>query len=381
MSDSGYQICTRCVMDTSDPDIRFDAAGVCNHCLDFDTLQRPQLLSGEAGERALAEVVGRIKAGGRRKPYDCIIGLSGGVDSSYVAHRVIELGLRPLAVHVDTGWNSELAVSNIEKIVAKLGIDLFTTVIDWDEMRDLQLAFLRSGVPNCDVPQDHAFVAVLLRLAAKKGIRWVISGHNLQSESILPEAWGYTSIDSRHLRAIHARFGTRPLRSFPTYSLFEYTFWWRYVRRIRLLKMLHYEDYRKDAAKQMLMERYGWRDYGGKHYESRFTKFFQSYYLPVKFGYDKRRAHLASLVVSGQATREAALEELRKPPFNADEAAADAQFVAKKLGVAQEEFDAIVAGPRRTHLDYPSNAERIDWLLHTKARLFRWLRGGAGSRA
>lgn len=377
MMDAGYQICTRCVMDTTDPTIHFDSAGVCNHCADFENLQKPQLLTGESGERKLAEVVDRIKRGGRRKPYDCIIGLSGGVDSSYVAHRVIELGLRPLAVHVDTGWNSELAVSNIEKIVATLGIDLFTVVIDWDEMRDLQLAFLRAGVANCDVPQDHAFVAALLRLASQKGIRWVISGHNLQSESILPEEWGYTSIDARHLRSIHARFGTRPLRHFPTYSLFKYTFWWPYVRRISFLKILHFEDYRKDVAKKFLMERYGWRDYGGKHYESRFTKFFQSYYLPVKFGYDKRRAHLASLIVSGQTTREAALEELRRPPFDAEEAKADALFVAKKLGVSASELDAIIAGPRRTHLDYPSNAKSIDWLLRAKARIRRVFRPGA----
>jgi N-acetyl sugar amidotransferase len=361
-------------MDTTDAQIEFNADGVCNHCVDFETLQKPQILKGNEGKLALDAFVTQIKAQGKGKAYDCIIGLSGGVDSSYVAHRVIELGLRPLAVHVDTGWNSELAVSNIEKIVNALNIDLFTTVIDWDEMRDLQLAFLKSGVANCDVPQDHAFVAVLFNLAAKKGIRWIISGHNLQTESILPESWGYLSIDSKHLTSIHSQFRTRPLKSFPTYSLFEYTFWWPYVRRIKILKMLNFEDYRKDEAKQFLIDRFDWRDYGGKHYESRFTKFFQSYYLPTKFGYDKRRAHFASLVVSGQMSREVALEELKLPPFDPDDARQDKLFVAKKLGVSETDFDAILARPCKTYLDFPSNAERIEKLLRVKSKIIGWLR-------
>lgn len=361
-------------MDTSDPMIEFNADGICNHCVDFETLQKPQIIKGNDGKLALDAFVNKIKFQGQGKDYDCIIGLSGGVDSSYVAHRVIELGLRPLAVHVDTGWNSELAVSNIEKIVNALKIDLFTTVIDWDEMRDLQLAFLKSGVANCDVPQDHAFVAVLFNLAAKKGIHWIISGHNLQTESILPESWGYLSIDSKHLKSIHTQFGARSIKSFPTYSLFDYTFWWPYVRRIKILKMLNFEDYRKDEAKQFLIDRFDWRDYGGKHYESRFTKFFQSYYLPTKFGYDKRRAHLASLVVSGEMLREQALVELEHPPFEPNDARQDKLFVAKKLGVSEADFDAILAGPCKTYLDYPSNARRIEKLLRIKSKVIGLLR-------
>jgi len=374
MTTRPYQICTSCVMDTTDEEIYFNVDGICNHCIDFETLQKLQILKGDEGRRALDTYVSKIKADGKGNAYDCIIGLSGGVDSSYVANRVIELGLRPLAVHVDTGWNSELAVSNIEKIVHALNIDLFTAVIDWDEMRDLQLAFLKSGVANCDVPQDHAFVAVLFKLAAKKGIRWVISGHNLQTESILPESWGYISIDAKHLTSIQKRFGTRRLKSFPIYSLFEYTFWWPYVRKIKILKILNFEDYRKDQVKQFLTQRFGWRDYGGKHYESRFTKFFQSYYLPTKFGYDKRRAHMASLVVSGEITRQQALEELEKPPFDVYEAQQDKLYVAKKLGVSPTEFDAILVGPRKSHLDYPSNAARIDQLLRIKSKIANWLR-------
>lgn len=376
MTSRPYQICSHCVMDTTDEEIEFNSQGVCNHCVDFETLQKPQILRGEEGRLAFEPFVAKMKAEGKGKPYDCIIGLSGGVDSSYVAHRVIELGLRPLAVHVDTGWNSELAVSNIEKIVAELKIDLYTKVIDWEEMRDLQVAFLRSGVANCDVPQDHAFVAVLFKLAAQKGIRWVISGHNLQTESILPESWGYTSIDSKHLRAIHRKFGSGKLRTFPTYSLFEYTFWWPYVRKIKILKILNFEAYHKEDAKKFLMQRFDWRDYGGKHYESRFTKFFQSYYLPKKFGYDKRRAHLASLVVSGETTREHALAELEKPPFEPNEARQDLMYVAKKLGLPTEELESIIAKPKKTYRDYPSNARRIDQLLRVKSKLMNWLRPG-----
>lgn len=375
MNTRPYQICTHCVMDTTDPEITFDSTGVCNHCHDFEHHQKPQLLGGEAGAAALDRLVADIKECGKGRDYDCIIGISGGVDSSYVAYRVLQLGLRPLAVHVDTGWNSELAVSNIEKIVSALNIDLHTTVIDWDEMRDLQLAFLRSGVANCDVPQDHAFVAVLFKLAAQKGIRWIISGHNLQTESILPDAWGYTSIDRKHLRAIHQRFGSRKLRTFPTYSLFHYTFYWPYIKKNKIVKMLNFEDYNKQEAKQFLMDKFGWRDYGGKHYESRFTKFFQSYYLPKKFGFDKRRAHLASLVVSGQMARAEALAALEIPPYNETEAAEDSAFIAKKLGVSKADLDSIIAAPAKTYLDYPSHARLIARLLSAKAKLAQLLRG------
>lgn len=369
MTSPAYQICTRCIMDTSDPGITFDTAGVCSHCHEFDQHHRPQILGAAGGRPLLQAQVARLKREGQGKPYDCIIGLSGGVDSSYVAHLVVELGLRPLAVHVDTGWNSELAVSNIEKIVSRLKIDLYTTVIDWEEMRDLQLAFFKAGVANCDVPQDHTFVAVLFQQAAKHGIGSIISGHNLQSEAIMPESWGYTSIDSKHLSAIHRRFGKRKLKSFPTYSIFQYAFWWPYVRKIRIFKILNYCDYNKDDTKRWLMAHYDWRDYGGKHYESRFTKFFQSYYLPVKFGFDKRRAHLASLVVSGQMARAEALAQMKAPPFEPAAAVEDKAFVAKKLGVSVAEFDAILATPAKTYLDYPSNAQLVARLLRTKVRL------------
>jgi N-acetyl sugar amidotransferase len=356
-------------MDTSDPDIRFDEQGVCHHCIEFEQLQKPRIRTGPEGEALLQGQVRAMKEKSRGRPYDCIIGLSGGVDSSYVAWKVLDLGLRPLAVHVDTGWNSELAVSNIERISKKLGIHLFTYVIDWEVMRELQLAFFKAGVANCDIPQDHAFVAVLYQTAIKHGISSVISGHNLATESILPEAWGYTSIDRRHIKDIHSRFGKGSLATYPSYSLFQYTFWWPYVRRMKIFPILNFVDYRKAEAKKFLMEHFGWRDYGGKHYESRLTKFFQSYYLPTKFGFDKRRAHLASLIVSGQCTRAAAIEELETPLYDARQLADDKAFIAKKLRISEDELDRIIAAPSRRHEDFASNQALIHRLLELKAKL------------
>jgi len=364
-------------MDTSDPDIGFGTDGLCTHCLEFDHVQKPRIQSDASGERLLRSRIDEIRNRAKGRPYDCIIGLSGGVDSSYVAWKVLDIGLRPLAVHVDTGWNSELAVSNIEKIVKKLNIDLFTFVVDWEVMRDLQLAFFRAGVANCDIPQDHAFVAVLYKVAIEHGIRTVISGHNLATEAILPEAWGYTSIDRRHIKAIHAKYGTGSLAAYPSYSLLQYTFLWPYVRRMKIFPILNYLDYKKAEAKAFLMNEFGWRDYGGKHYESRLTKFFQSYYLPTKFGFDKRRAHLSSLIVSGQCTREQALAELAAPLYDERELADDKAFIAKKLRISVQEFDGIIGAPPRRHEEFASDRALIEGLLKLKAKLSATLNSGA----
>lgn len=364
-----YQVCTQCVMDTTDADITFNNDGVCSHCVEFAGIQRGYIYSDPSQQELLHDRVATIKSRGRGRKYDCIIGLSGGIDSSYVALRVVELGLRPLAVHVDTGWNSELAVSNIEQLVKRLGIDLYTKVIDWDVMRDLQLAFFRSGVPNCDIPQDHAFVAVLYRTAVSHQIRDVVSGHNLATEAILPDAWGYTSIDRHHIRAIHSKFGRGSLRRYPSYSLLQYAFIWPYVRRMKIFPILNYMSYRKADAKTQLIEEFGWKDYGGKHYESRLTKFFQSYYLPVKFGFDKRRAHFSSLIVTNQMSREAALKELELPPYNPETADSEKAFIAKKLRISDAEFSSVISGPCHEHSEYPSRATLIATLLQTKTRI------------
>ncbi|HUR58638.1 MAG TPA: N-acetyl sugar amidotransferase [Opitutaceae bacterium] len=350
--------CTRCIMDSSDPEITFDAAGICSHCHRFETLHRPNWFPNEEGARRLARHVETIKAEGRGRDYDCIIGLSGGVDSSYLALKVKELGLRPLVVHVDAGWNSELAVKNIEGLVKGLGYDLFTLVIDWEEMRDLQVALLRSGVPNQDAAQDHAFSAGLYRFATREKIRWVLSGNNCATEGILPSAWGYNAMDARHLRAIHRRFGRVPLRTFPLLSFFDLHVRIPILLGMKVLRPLDLMPYDKDAAKQELATRFGWRDYGAKHYESVWTKYFQGYWLPARFGYDKRRAHLSSLVVAGSLSRDEALAAMARPTYPPEELRHDRAFVAKKLGLSEDELEALRRAPLKTHRDYP-NQERM----------------------
>lgn len=369
---TGRRICVRCVMDTTDPDITFDAQGVCNHCRQFDLVYQPVLerAASDQGPSALSAVVDSIKAQGAGSDYDCIIGISGGVDSTYVAWKVKELGLRPLAVHFDSGWNSELAVANIENLVKRLGFDLHTFVVDWEEMADLQLAFFKASLANCDIPTDHGFLAVLYHTAAKYGVKTFISGGNIATESILPQAWGYNAGDRRHLRAVHRRFGRVPLKTYPTLSFFDRYFWFPAIKGFREVRLLNYLDYNKEAAKALITRELGWRDYGGKHYESIFTRFFQAYYLPRKFGFDKRKAHLSSLIVSGQMTREKALQELNEPTAPADLLERDKEFLARKMGITVAEFDEILSQPPKSYRDYPSN----EWLFKFKNRIMRLVR-------
>lgn len=351
---NSYKICTRCVMDTSDPNIFFDHRGVCNHCLRYEAYLA-MMGDSDSRHKKLDSIVWMLKASGRGKDYDCIMGLSGGVDSSFLAHYAVKvLGLRPLVVHVDSGWNSELAISNIENICKRLNIDLHTLVLDWEEMRDLQRAYFRSGVPNLDVPQDHAFNAAMIGEAKKYGVRHVLNGGNMQTESILPSAWGYDASDPGSLKAIHKRFGTIPLKTYPIRADFNRFFFDPYVFRMRVHRPLEYIDYNKFAAKNLLKETLGWRDYGGKHYESRFTKFFQAHYLPTKFGYDKRRAHLASLIVSGQITREEALEELELPLYDSKDLEEDISYFCKKLEISRDEYERVMDERPMSHSDYPN---------------------------
>jgi N-acetyl sugar amidotransferase len=355
-------------MDTTDPDIEFDDQGVCSHCQRYDLMVKEIVDCASRGEReqALDDIVARIKEGSRGKDYDCIMGLSGGVDSSYIAYTAKRLGLRPLAVHFDSGWNSELAVNNIESIVKRLDIDLYTHVVNWEEMRDLQLAFFKASVANCDIPTDHAFPAILLRQAAKHGIKYVLSGSNYATEFILPSAWGYLSGDLRHLKDIHNQFGKERLRDYPTIGFFEQYIWYPYVRGIKTVKPLNYLPYNKLDAKRVIMQELGWRDYGGKHYESVFTRFFQGYYLPTKFGYDKRLAHLSSLINAGQMARETALAELQQPTYDPALQAEDKGFVAKKLGVSVVELEKIFAQPNKDYTAYKSYTQLFDIGLRVK---------------
>ncbi len=344
-------------MDTTDPDIEFDDEGRSSYISEFDELYAPTLRRAQAGERQteLEALVEQIKADGRNKPYDVVIGVSGGVDSTYLVLRAVRLGLRPLCVHFDSGWNSEAAVDNIHNLVTTLGLDLYTQVVDWREMRDLQLAYLRSGIANADTPTDHAFGYVAFHQAQKYRLKHILSGSNYVSESILPGSWEYTSDDSKLLRAIHRKFGAVKLRTYPVMSSFTRTLWYPYVRGIRTHPLLNYLPYHYAEAKSEITREVGWRDYGGKHYESVFTRWFQGYYLPQRFGFDKRIAHYSSLILAGEMTRDEALDLLDTPNYPEELRAQDHGFIAKKLGISESELDEIVSSPPKHYSDYPNS--------------------------
>lgn len=363
-----YRMCTRCVMDTSDPEIRFDADGVCNHCIEFDTVTRKSWHPDEQGRQLWEAQIAQIKLEGEGKPYDSILGLSGGVDSSYLALKIYEVGLRPLVVHVDAGWNSELAVANIEKIVKHCSYDLHTHVINWEDMRDLHIAYLKSGVANQDVPQDHAFFASMYHFAVSNGISTVFSGGNTATEGIFPKAWHGSAMDAINLKAIHGRFGTRKLKSYPTIGFFQYYFYFPFIKKMRTVRPLNFMPYNKQMAIDEL-EKIGWRSYGRKHGESLFTKLFQNYYLPRKFGYDKRRPHYSSLIASGQMSRDAALAALEEPLYEPTELETDLNYFCKKLRMTREEFEQIMAKPSHHHADFATwdrhqqLAKKAQWFL------------------
>jgi len=368
----GYRVCARCIMDTTDPEISFDADGVCSHCHAFEAAR--QILCGDPARRPqrLAALVDVIKAAGRSREYDCLIGLSGGVDSTYVAYLVKQLGLRALAVHLDNGWDSELAVKNVENVVKRLGIDLHTHVLDWGQFRDLQLSFLKASVPDGEIPTDHAIGAVLLRTAAKHGIRFVISGSNVATEGILPRSWTYGVGDWTYISGVQRQFGTRSLAGFPHYTLYDYGYYVA-VRRIRSVRLLDYVDYNKADAMRAIERELGWRYYGGKHYESIYTKFFQGYILPRKFNIDKRRAHLSTLICSGQTDRESALGAMEADPYPREHEEEDRQYVTKKLGLSDDEFERLMRLPPRTYRDYPNSAAERERVLRA-VRLGKRLR-------
>jgi len=361
------KICSRCVMDTTDPDILFDEEGVCNHCTRFKRRFQTEVYYDDAGQRKLELLIQKIKQDGKNKEYDCIVGVSGGVDSTFVAYKMKELGLRPLAVHLDNGWDSELAVSNIEKVLDTLDIDLLTYVIDWEEFKDLQLSFLKASVLNVEIPTDHAIMAFQYKVAAEKNIRYIISGRNIATEGSLPKTWNFDTKDLYHLKAVHRRFGSKKLKNYPMLGyrkLAYYTF----VKKIRSVPVLNYIPYVKSEAMRILQEDLGWKYYGGKHYESVFTRFYQTYFLPRKYGIDKRTAHLSGLIWSGQMTRDEALEELKKPVCAKELLEEDKEYVIKKFGLTEKQLEEIIALPPRDHEDFPSCQF---WLTRLKAPA-RW---------
>ena len=368
------RVCTFCVMDESNPAITFDANGQCNCCRDALARMAHEWRPNAEGAERLRLLAERLKLAGRGRRYDAMLGLSGGIDSAYLAHVAVrKLGLRVLAVHVDGGWNSEPAVRNIESLVRKLDLDLHTHVVEWREMRDLQLAFLRASVLNQDIPQDHAFFSTLYRTAVKFGIRDFLSGVNFATESIVPLGWGYPSMDGKHARAIHRRFGTSKLHAYPFMGLAEFLWLTRVRRQLTVHRPLNELNYDKEAAREELTREYGWRDYGGKHSESRFTKFYQDIYLPRKFGFDKRRLHLSSLIVSGQMSRDAAVAELATPIVAPVQARRDTRFVAKKLTLPLEELERLIESTPKSHFDYPNQMAWFRRLsrLKTIARHFK----------
>lgn len=357
-----YQRCSKCIMDTTDPAITFDEKGVCNHCRTFEEVISKGYFPNEEGRKKLDSLLNKIKSDGKGKEYDCIIGLSGGVDSCYLALKVKEWSLRPLVVHIDTGWNSELAVANINKVIDFCGYELFTHVVDWEEMRDLQVAFLRSGVSNQDVPQDHAIFATIYHFAVENNIKYILTGGNISTEGVFPAAWQGNAMDAINLRAIHKKFGERNLKSYKTISLFEYYFWYPFVKKMRTVRPLNFMKYDKKLAIEEMEQKIGWRNYGRKHGESIFTKLFQNYYQPEKFGYDKRLPHLSSLIVTGQLTREEALEQLKTPLYQADELENDISYFCRKLNLTRDEFDRFISDPPHHYTDFANSDSRIETL-------------------
>lgn len=343
-------------MDTSDPNITFDARGVCDHCHNFYDNILPNWHTDERGWQVLEKSVERIKKEGAAKDHDCLIGISGGVDSSYLTYLAKEkLGLRPLIFHVDAGWNSQIAVNNIEKLVDKLELNLYTEVVDWEEMRDLQLAFFKAQVAHLDTPQDHAFFAALYNFAAKHGFKYVLTGANYSTECVHnPLDWHYHASDLTHLKDIHNRFGERPLDKFPLTDILTYKVYYRYFKGIKVVKPLNYVPYIKDEAMQLLIEKFGWQKYSQKHFESRFTKFYEGYWLPKKFGYDKRRVQFSSLILTHQMSRDDALKQIALPPYDEAQLAHDFEYIATKMGITAPELQELMDAPNKSYRDYKS---------------------------
>ncbi len=366
MENREYQICSNCVMDTSDSKIVFNEKGVCDHCNNYYDNILPNWHPDEIGNKELSRIVEKIKNDGKGKQYDCIIGLSGGVDSSYLLYYAKKiLGLRPLVFSVDTGWNLNVAVENIEKLVKGLDLDLYTEIVNWNEMKDLQLAFFKSQVPYQDRPQDHVIFAGLYNYASKNGIKYVLTGSNYSTECIRePMEWVYLN-DIRQMKDIHKKFGKVELKTLPQCGMFKYRLYYRFVKGMKVIKPLNLIPYNKEDAIATLEREFRWQRYENKHYESVFTRFYEGYWLIEKFGYDKRKAHYSSLILTGQMTREEALEKLSKPPYDREQAMQDLEYVAKKLGLTKNEFLELMKEKNKDYTNYKSS----HWLINLAIKI------------
>ena len=354
--DPGYRQCSLTVMDNiADPDITFDEKGICNYYYDYKAVELSALSTPEIGQEKLRQLTETMKQKGRGRKYDCIIGLSGGVDSTYVAYLVKKLGLRALAVHLDNGWNSELAVKNIENITRKLDIDLYTLVVNWLEFRDIQLSYVKASVVDIEVVSDHAILATMYKLARQHKIRYIISGTNIVTEHIMPPSWIFNKMDFANLKDIHSQFGQVKLKTYPSIDFKKYIYY-SVALQLVPISILNYVPYNKKEIKELIGKELEWRDYGGKHYESIFTKFYQAYILPKKFKIDKRKPHLSTLICSGQITRAEALKELELPLYSQNELEREKAYVLKKLGLTDKDFESIMKTPPSSHTKFESDA-------------------------
>lgn len=360
-----YRVCSKTIMDTSDINITFDDQGISNHFYIYEDFKK--LMFQNDPHEMMMKSVSKIKSERKKNEYDCILGISGGVDSSYLAHYATKvLGFKVLLLHIDTGWNSDIAVQNIKNLANKLDLELHTYVLDWEVIKDLQRSFFLSGVANLDIPQDHAFSACMYNEARKNKINYILSGGNMTTESILPKSYGYDSSDSRHLLDIHKKFGKKKLKNYPIFNLYKRMFYYPILKSIKTFRPLDYIDYNKDEAKNLLQTEYGWKSYGAKHCESKFTKFFQNYYLPTKFGFDKRKAHLSSLIACGQMTREDAIIEINKPIYDKNELQIDKEYFIKKLDLSLSQYDEVMNSAPRLHSDYKSYSKLYNYLKQNK---------------
>ena len=370
---TNYKICTRCVMDSSDPDIRFDALGVCSHCENFDQEIKPSWIGGCDNNKSLIEMGEEIKARNKDKDFDCIIGLSGGLDSSYAAYIAVEkMGLRPLLFHVDAGWNTDQAVSNIEKLVDGLGLDLYTNVVNWQSVKRMQVAFLRSGISDQDLVQDAAFFSGLYQFAREYKVKDIITGSNFSTECCRePEAWGgYLGIDKALFSDIWSKFGDgESNHDFPLVDIMVYKFWYQKILGMRVRYPLNLASYLKSNAEDELEKKFGWQRFQHKHHESRFTRFYEDYWLPKRFGFEKRRAHFSSLIMTNQMDRAEALERLSRSEMDSHFLQQEFKYVANKLELSAEELLGLFEQPLKTFENYRNKR----WLIRKAASVMRFI--------
>lgn len=366
-----YQVCTNCVMDTSDSQIIFDEIGVCDHCNDFYKNVKPNWHTDETGKKELEKIINKIKEDGKGRDFDCIMGMSGGADSSYMLHTVVkEFGLRPLVFHVDGGWNSELAVKNIEVMIDSLGLDLYTEVINWEEMKDFQLALFKAGIPGIDIAQDHAFIATLYNFADKYKIGYILNGGNISTECVRnPLEFLYYGTDMALINDIISRYCITKMEQYPFSSIFRHKFFLHYIKKIKVVKPLNYIPYIKSEAMDFLKETYGWQPYPQKHFESRFTRFFEGYWLPEKFGFDTRRVQYSSLILTNQMSRVEAIEKLKVPVMDENTVRNEFEYIATKLGVTVTELRGYFDAPNKSHRDYKNQ----EWMFNFGAKVMRLL--------